>query len=431
MKQSILFQGKIQTKLEQKRAVKPAIKLPGGSKESQPTVAEKSEEANTTKMQPESEEAEIQPSPSAQKEETSKDVCTDIQESDKEHVDRASPEPLSVSKVQEDPVNKEAAIEEEQPESQEKAGSPNKTKETEEHEENELNLTFETEGSLVKVQEKKADDKDTRVESDDKSIPTEEAVKNGEQEKQDAQSESQTDTESYSADVLEVTASEVSEASETAAQNDAQKVKGKAEESISKDVSFVSYDPSIMLKDIQIKLNDCLKENSKLLDTSHASQVNSPSQTAKDQSFGKTLRNISGRRSLSRMRHVTLREHRYSPNDSLFVNTSGASLIPDDAADFKILRYSTGLADTLSVTNGSPAERKRKHETADWNSAKKQKTESENSLLNSSISVLKGLRRPIQVSTPVGELKFQSSKLDLDEEGKEAGEAAKKWCVVM
>uniref|UniRef100_V9ICU5 Uncharacterized protein n=2 Tax=Apis cerana TaxID=7461 RepID=V9ICU5_APICE len=226
----------------------------------------------------------------------------------------------------------------------------------------------------------------------------------------------------------------MSETSETASQNDIQKEKEKEkekrEESISKDVSFVSYDSSIMLKDVQIKLNDCLKENSKLFDASNTSH-NTSSQPQKEISFGKTLRSITGRRSLNTMRHITLREQRYSPNDSLFVNTSSASLPPDDVADYKIVRYSTDLSDMLSTTNGSPTERKRKHEIDNWSSIKKQKTESENSLLNSSIGLLKGLRKPIQVSTPVSEMKFQTDKLELDESSKSANEGSKKWCVIM
>ncbi|KOC59219.1 hypothetical protein WH47_11295 [Habropoda laboriosa] len=441
-----LLQSKVgvPVKVEVKSDAKQASNPPGSSKEKKLSVSEKGDESKCAEMQPESEEAEVKQNPSVQKEDISTEISKDTQESDKEHVDRASSEPVSISKVQEDTVNKEAVVvvEEEKTECQEKEKNSNETKEAEEQEEVDLNLSYETEDNVAKVQAERIEDKDSKEEIKEESSSTLAAAKNVVMEKEELQSESQTDTESYSADVLEFTTSEISETSESASQNDIPKKEEKVEEqSIGKDISFVSYDPSIMLKDVQIKLNDCLKENSKLFDTSSsggggggggsASGHSSLSQPSKDMSYGKTLRSICGRRSLSRMRHVTIREQRYSPNDSMFVNTSTASLAPDDSEDFKILRYNTGLSDTVSATNGSPMDGKRKHEIDDWNLTKKQKTESENSLLNSSIGLLKGLRRPIQVSTPISELKFQSGKLDLDEENKPANEDTKKWCVIM
>ncbi|XP_076758448.1 uncharacterized protein LOC143427852 [Xylocopa sonorina] len=392
-------------------------------------VPEKSEESTSTKMQPESEETEAKLNPTAQKENTAEEISIDTV--DPKHVDHAPSEPVSVTKPEEDVTNKETLAEEKKTEPEEAMTSSDKSKEMEEHEENDLNLRFETEENLVKTEEEKQDDKSLKDENSEKCPSVASVAKDVVQEKEDLQSESQTDTESYSADVLEATTSEVSEVSETASQSDVQKDKGKPEESVAKDISFVSYDPSIMLKDVQIKLNDCLKENSKLFETSSASH-SSPSEPPKDASFGKTLRSISGRRSLNRMRYVTLREHRYSPNDSMFVNTSSVSLPQEDSQDFKILRYTTGLSDTIGLSNrnGSPTEKKRKYETEGWNSTKKQKIESENSLLNSSISLLKGLRRPIQVSTPVSEMKFQTDKFELDDESKSASEA-KKWCIIM
>ncbi|XP_017758172.1 PREDICTED: myb-like protein X isoform X2 [Eufriesea mexicana] len=419
-------------------------KTPESSKEKKSTIPDKSEESISANMQPEL-EVETNPNTTEQVEYTKKDISEDTQKSDKEHVDHTSSEPVLPSKAQENSADKEIVIEEEQIECQEKASHSDTNREVEEHEENELDLRFETEDSPVKIHEEKADDADSKEDNSEKYPSKVITTKNDVNEKEDFQCESQTDTESNSADILECTTSEVSEMSEIASQNDVQNEKEKekeketekekekenekSEESISKD-SFVSYNPSIMLKDVQIKLNDCLKENSKLFNTSNASQSTS-SQSIKDMSFGKSLRNISGRRCLSRMRHVTLRERRYSPSDSMLVNVSSVSFSSDDTPDFKILRYSTDLSDTVSTTNGSPSERKRKHEIEDWNSAKKQKGESDNSLLNSSVSLLKGLRKPIQVSTPVSELKFQTGKLELGENNKPANENSKKWCVIM
>ncbi|XP_029036712.1 chemotaxis regulatory protein ChePep-like [Osmia bicornis bicornis] len=430
----------VASKSEENQSTKQKSKLPGPSKEKKLTVPGKSVELKVPKtMQPESEETEAKLNPTVETENEKKEDSVDNQESAKECVDQVpskEQEPVSKEK-EEDSTDKETIVEKEQTVCV-NANNVDKSKEVEDADESDLKLSLEVEDTL-KVQEEKPNDKDVKDEhTEECSLPS----KNDAIDKEDLQSESQTDTESYS--VLESTTSEVSEVSEIASQNDAQKektekiVKDATKDTTkdltkdhAKDTSFVSYDPSIMLKDVQIKLNDCLKENSKLFDTSTI-EHSSPSQPSKE-SFGKTLRSISGRRSLNRMRFVTMREHRYSPNDSLFVNTSTASMPADDTSDFKILRYNTGLSDVLSTTNGSPTERKRKHDTEDWNTMKKQRTESEQSLLHTSIDLLKGLRRPIQVSTPVSELKFQSGKLNLgnEQESKQPNEATKKWCAIM
>lgn len=388
-------------------------------------------------MQPESEEADAKLNPTVQMTPIKTDSSQGAEESDKKCDHHATDKSISVSKTQEDlktqDVNKEITTEKEESKRQKKVSNSEKNQEVEDSEESNLNLQFEVEDSVENTSADTTNDADLKKEDNEKS--SSEAEKNDTQEKEDLQSESQTETESNSVDVLEFTTSEISETSETPSQSgevqkEKEEEKEKSEEDANKNPSFVSYDPSIMLKDVQIKLNDCLKENSKLYDTGNASH-STLNQPLKDMSFGKTLRSISGRRSLSRMRHVTLREHRYSPNDSMFVNTSSASLPPDETIDYKILRYSSNLSDTLSTTNGSPVDRKRKQDAEDWNSIKKQKVEAENSLLHSPISLLKGLRKPIQVSTPVSELKFQSGKLELDESSKSANESNKKWCVIM
>ena len=241
--------------------------------------------------------------------------------------------------------------------------------------------------------------------------------------KEDQQSESHTDTESY---IVESTTSEVSEASE---QPSEPKEKDKSTEATTLETLCVSYNSSITLKNAQIKLNDCLKDVSK-----HGEENNEQANDMyKDLSFGKTLRTISGRRSLSRLRHVTLREHnQLSPNNSLFVNTS--SMSQDD--DFKVFRHRAGLSDTVS-SNGTPSERKRKLYPQESNILKKPKTEAESSFLNSSFELLKSFRRPIQVSTPnVGIFNFQTDKLNFS--GKESSQDVKadetpanKWCTIM
>lgn len=203
------------------------------------------------------------------------------------------------------------------------------------------------------------------------------------------------------------------------------------------DVSFVSYDSSIMLKDVQIKLNDCLKDNSKLFEVSNVEDsVSEEPQKRADMSFGKTLRNISGRTTINRLRYVTVRENRFSPNSSLFVNTSSASLDPDDPTSSKLSRYPTELSDSI-LCNSSPAERKRKMVENSGASSKKLKTESSSSLFNTSLEILKGLRRPVEVSTPRPQgYKFETDKLSFksfsdDKLTADAEVEPKKWCVIM
>lgn len=407
-------------------APKKLGRAPTSFKQKKLSPPDKGEEATSQEMQPESEETEVKHD--SEKEDTKKDADKNNQDqSGKEKIDGTPMETVSNSKEEDDSVNKEM---EEGTESQEKINHSEKEKDKEERGDD-LSLRFEPEENVSNLNSngEKVNDKDTKEEGSEVSASTAtEVTKDGGNEKEDVLSESQTDTESYSAEVLEATTSEVSEASENASQNDLPKEKEKREQSLNKDLSFVSYDPSITLKDVQIKLNDCLKESSRAADTS-ISSVSSPPNQMNQASFGKTLRNISGRRSLTRMRHVTVRDRRYSPSDSMFVNTSNASPAPEETTDFKIMRYHHTALD-LS-TNGSPAERKRKHELEEWSSGmKKQKTDSEYSLLNSSISLLKGFRRPIQVSTPVSELKFQTGKLELSDESKSSNEG-KKWCAIM
>lgn len=238
-----------------------------------------------------------------------------------------------------------------------------------------------------------------------------------------------------SVDVVESTTSEASD-SGNATQSE-KETNDNEGDNVNNDATFVSYDSSIMLKDVQIKLNDCLKDNSKLFDVSNADESSSIADEQKrhDMSFGKTLRNISGRSTINRLRYVTVREQRFSPNSSLFVNTSSASLDQDDPTHCKLTRYPTDLSDC----NGTPAERKRKIVSDAIESAKKLKIEAAErpGLLNTSLEMLKSIRRPVQVSTPNSKgYDFKSDRYGSKAFGDDKLIVAndvepKKWCVVM
>ncbi|XP_076650404.1 uncharacterized protein LOC143357721 isoform X2 [Halictus rubicundus] len=419
-------------------------------KKKKSTLETEGTESNT-KMQPESEPEEVKVDETLRnktnpKPETSKET----RNSTEKHVDRAASEPIQASSKEEEQQNGESEKDQTNTEkTEEKANKSVEMKqmeELEEHletEETDLKLSFENDEKSETSREEKIGEEPKSKENEEVRIEAE----NRAQENDEVQSVSLTDAENTTAEITESLMSDSTEATGNTSQNDERNEKEKEKETTAeKEESFVSYDPAIMLKDVQIKLNDCMKENSKMLEAGNADEQTEQDQEQEsampprpydDLSFGKTLRNISGRRSISRMGgHVSIRYPRYSPNNSMFVNTSGTSLMPDENEDFKILRYNTGLSETISASNGSSLEtKKRKHETSEDRGGKKQKTETENSVLTTSISLLKGLRRPVQASTPVAELKFQSNKLDLldDERDKSVNDhqAPKKWCAVM
>ncbi|XP_012222785.1 myb-like protein X isoform X2 [Linepithema humile] len=391
----------------------------------------KNPEAKTTNMQlgPEEEKAKLHA-----KEESSSNKAAETTEQsavDKEHVSEQTSKERQVStKI---PEVESRTISQEKEEVSENIN--NEIKEVDEQEDNDIKLTFEIEQSSARNGGEELDDKRLKDDAKGKELPAvQDELKNGTNEKEEIQSETpQTDSESYSVDIVESTTCEVSETSESVSQSDTQKDKEKIDDNLNNDASFVSYDSSIMLKDVQIRLNDCLKDNSKLFDENAEVTPNH----LKDMSFGKTLRNISGRHSIGRMRHITLRDRRISPNSSLFVNTSTASIPHDEGTGSKVLHYNSDLLSDSFPTNGSPLDRKRKIETENLGSVKKQKTEGESSLLSTSIGLLRGFRN-IQVSTPkVTTYKFES-KLDIsgikDDDNKitaETTESTKKWCVIM
>ncbi|XP_011878826.1 PREDICTED: uncharacterized protein LOC105568063 isoform X2 [Vollenhovia emeryi] len=407
----------------------------------------KNPEIKGADMQPEPEEAEVKLNVSIQKENVTEENSNNRPvEAEKSAVSREyvehSFEQMS-SELQPDVnITEEVIFIESKTVSREKEGVLlgnvyAETKEVEEQDANDIKLTFEPEPSPINNGGEKLDDKQPK--DNDKGEELEE-LKNGINEKEEMQSEAQTDSESYSVDIVESTTSEISVTSgtsESVTQSDLQKDKEMINDAAD-DALFVSYDSSIMLKDVQIRLNDCLKDNSKLYDVSNTEDMSS--QLLKDLSFGKTLRNISGRHSIGRMRHVTLRDRRISPNSSLFVNTSTMSMPQEEGTELK-LHYGL-LSDSFS-TNGSPLDRKRKVETENASSAKKKKTdgESSSSILSTSMNLLKGLRLPsMQVSTPkAAPCKFESTKLDIsgmkNDDNKMTAEipteSTKKWCVIM
>lgn len=403
----------------------------------------KNPETKSADMQPESEEAEVKLNVLVQKENvteensTNKTVEAEKSAISEEHIDHTFEQMSSALQTSTETIQE--VVVESKTVSQEKEAvllGNAETKETEEQDGNDIKLIFEPEQSSTNVGEEKLDDKQPKNNGKEEELPSvQEEMKNGINEKEEKQSEAQTDNESYSVDIVESTTSEVSETLESFTQSDIQKDKERIDDTIN-DVSFISYDSNIMLKDVQIRLNDCLKDNSKLYDISNTESIQNQ---LKDLSFGKTLRNISGRHSIGRMRHVTFRERRISPNNSLFVNTSTMSMPQDEETESKVLHYDSGLLSDSFPTNGSPLDRKRKIETENWHSTKKQKTDEESSLLNTSINLLKGLRIPMQVSTPKAtSYKFESTKLDIsgikNDDNKimaEPTESTKKWCVIM
>ncbi|XP_025271045.1 uncharacterized protein LOC105247879 isoform X1 [Camponotus floridanus] len=402
----------------------------------------KNPEAKTADMQLESEEAEVKLNVSIQKEnikEENGNNKVEVEESiaEKEHVDNteqtSSKLQASTKTIQEViPVGSKTIPQEKEGVLLENVNIEIKEME----EENDIKLTFDVESSSTKNGEEKLSDKRPKDDSPEEVLKDQ--LKNGTNEKEEIQSEAQTDTtESYSVDIVESTTSELSETSESISQSDTQKDKEKIDDIITNEAS-VSYDSSAlkdsyMLKDVHVMLvrSDCVKDNSKLFDVSNMEST--PSQLSKNLSFGKTLRNISGRHSIGRARSI-LRD-RISPNSSLFVNTSDMSIGQDEGIEPKVLHYSSLLSDTFP-RNGSPLDRKRKIEKRNWDSAKKQKTDEESSL-NTSINLVKGFVKPMLISTPKSTpYKFESTKLDIsgikDDDNKiTTEESTKKWCVIM
>lgn len=429
-----------------KSKLRPPTKIEQHQTAKQFKVLMKNPETKSTDMQPGSDEAEVKLNVSIQKENVTEENNKTVEAvENKEGYIEHTFELVSSGQLQTSakPIQ-EVIFVENVTVSQEKegvVGSVNaETKEVEDQEAD-IKIIFESEQISINNGEEKLDDKHPKDKGKGEELPpVPEEMKNGNgiNENEEMQSEISVDNQSCSVDIVESTTSEISELSESVSQNDTQKDKERIDDTMN-DASFVSYDSTIMLKDVQIRLNDCLKDNSKLYDVSNTDDM--PNQLLKDFSFGKTLRNISGRHSIGRMRHVTFREKRISPNSSLFVNTSAMSMPQDEGTESKHLHYGSGLLSDSFSTNGSPLDRKRRIETENWGSAKKQKSDEESSsILNTSINLLKSLRIPMQVSsTPKATpCKFET-KLDIsgvkDDDNKmtaePTAESTKKWCVIM
>lgn len=123
---------------------------------------------------------------------------------------------------------------------------------------------------IIEINDKE-EDFDLQLDAEESNVKSEDAPKeSSESTKDDSQSQSktsieessqevsQTDTESGSVDVVESTTSEMSEATESTAPSD---IKDKDNEGQDPNADAVSYDSSILLKDVKIKLNDCLKDS--------------------------------------------------------------------------------------------------------------------------------------------------------------------------
>jgi len=399
----------------------------------------------TTNMQPESEEAEVKLNVSIQKdiqEENRNNEAVKIElVVNKEFVDDGSSEQIRELQIPTNTLQEVVSVENEIV-LQEKEELPLEnntiTKEVEEQEDNDIKLTFEADQSPVKNEEERSSNKQSKDENEEDLSPVqiENELKNGINEEEVRPSEIQTNNESYSEDIVESTTCDVSEMQESVTQSDAQN-KAKIDDIVNNDTSFVSYDPSIMLKNVQIRLNDCLKENSNLFDVSNKSkdiELKISKYLTKEVSFGKTLKDISGRRMI-RLRD-TPRERRISSNSSLYVNTSMIS--QDEGTESKALHYT--FSDSFP-TNGSQLDRKRKIDAEEYSTMKKQKMDGNSSLLNRSTNLMKNICSPyiMKVSTPkAASFNFEPSKLDIsgikDDDNKitaESIESTKKWCVIM
>ncbi|XP_018363178.1 PREDICTED: putative leucine-rich repeat-containing protein DDB_G0290503 [Trachymyrmex cornetzi] len=426
-----------------KSKLRPPTKIEHQTK--QHKILLKNLEIKNTDMQPGSEEAEVKLNVSFQKENVTEEngnnkaAETEKSAMSKEHIDhtyeKISSELQTTKTIEEVLVVDSKTV----PQEEEVILEHVDTETKEEQEANDIKLIYEAESISLSNGKEILDDKQPKDNGQgEELLSAPEEMKNDINEKEETQSEVPTNNESCSVDIVESTTSELSETSESIIQSNIQKDKESIDDTIN-DPSFISYDSSIMLKDVKIRLNDCLKDNSKLYDVSNTEGI--PNQLSRDQSFGRTLRNISGRHSIGRMRHVTLRENRISPNSSLFVNTSTMSMPQDEGIESKVLPYGAGLLSDTFSTNGSPLDRKRRIDTENWSSAKKQKTDEESSsIFNTSINLLKGLRIPsMQVSTPKATpYKFDSTKLDIsgikNDDNKmtaEPIESTKKWCVIM
>lgn len=414
------------------------------NKQSQSTTQHS--EVTKQKMQPKSEEEEMTISKSVEKDEkeenvevtgndkeesTTKDNNANHTTDEQDSTSNMHTEKKTADSIKEDKLaDNEVKLQDKENNAKEVADES--TTELEEQEQDELNLQIEE--SPVKSQETTSNDSAMNNTNKIDQLPQTQDINDDIKEKKSSQADSETGTETCSVDILESVTSDLSELSESVSQQDVQKKIESTEQNVKCDISGITYDPSVMLKDVKIRLNDCLIEKVERTDVNDADS--STSNLLTNDSFGKTLRNISGRSTINRLRNTTSHEYRFSPNYSQFTNISTLSTPQEESTNVKILRYNTGLSETMA-SNGSPTDKKRKLESPDLAVTKKQKTKQGN-LLNTSMDILRGLRKPIQISTPNVGYKIQSDKLNISEinDGNDKlllthEEGTKKWCVIM
>nr|XP_050858824.1 myotubularin-related protein DDB_G0290005-like [Vespula vulgaris] len=400
------------------------------------------------KMQPKPEEAETASSTSTEKDEK-EEIISDVgnkkeeaatKESNTNHITDEQDSTLSTNtekktaeSIEEDITPMQNEIKLQDKENDKKENLEENNKEFGEEEQDEVQINLQLEDSPMKSQESASTVSITNDENESEELSQTQEVNDNTKEKKSSQTESEAGTESCSIDIVESVTSELSEVSESLSQQDTKKERENFEQSVKNEISNINYDSSVTLKDVQIKLNDCLKEKFKHVEVCDADNM---SNLSSSDTFGKTLRNISGRSAINRFRHTSSFDYRFSPNDTQLTNVSMLSTPRRETANVKILHYNTGLADMSS--NGNPVERKRKLESPDSITIKKQKTE-QSSLLNTSMDLLRGLRKPIQISTPNVSYKVQSDKLNIREinDGNDkflpthTDDGTKKWCVIM
>ncbi|XP_058809706.1 uncharacterized protein LOC131674911, partial [Phymastichus coffea] len=238
--------------------------------------------------------------------------------------------------------------------------------------------------------------------------------------------DSPSDTNSCSVDVVESTTSDPSESIESIKLNEDED-KNIESQDLNEDENT---DSTKKLKDIQIKLHDCLKDQKN-------EEENDADQSAseyrhKEDTFGKTLRTLSGRKSIGR--HITIQDRQPSPNSSLFVNTSSISVSEDGNAMYKPLYQRTALSELPSSNNGTPLDKKRKLIEEAISSPKKSRIEGSN-LLNSSFEFLKYpfSRKAVEVSTPYNFGEVEKTNISSSKEVKADDEsgAGRRWCLIM
>ncbi|XP_014615164.1 PREDICTED: myotubularin-related protein DDB_G0290005-like [Polistes canadensis] len=311
-------------------------------------------------------------------------------------------------------------------------------KECDEKEQDEMQIHLRLDDSPAKSPDTTSTISIMNDENELEELPVIQVVNDDVKEKKSSQTESEAGTESCSVDIVESVTSELSEASEPPSQQETQKERENSELNAKNEILGINYDASVTLKDVQIKLNDCLKEKLKHVEVCESDD--NISNLSASNTFGKTLRNISGRSAIDRFRHSSSYDFWVSPNNSQSTNISMSQSPQRETTNTKILRYSTGLSDVMS-SNGSFVEGKRKFgDSPESNTTlKKQKTE-QSSLLNTSMDIIRELRKPIQISTPNISYKVQSDKLNISEINDSndkflpthtTEDGTKKWCVIM